>query len=282
MADIGRKAEFLLKNVADVMTDNNLRHFTLHLTNHITKALNSVPSPRCSDARTTTPMKVVCYYPNWVYYRKGDGKYTVDDIDTSLCTHIIYSFVILDGEKHIIKAHDTWLDIDLGNFRKFTALKKTNPNAKYMLALGGWNDSKMPKYSELLASPSKIDNFVREAVVFLKEYGFDGLDLDYEYPSYDGHGRDAPDSDKPGFTLLCKKLSEAFKADSFELTAAVSASQSVISNAYDIPEISKYLDAIHMMSYDLHGSWEKMVNHQSPLFGADWDPLTTDYGYVNH
>lgn len=275
MADIGRKAEFLLKNVADVMTDNNLRHFTLHLTNHITKALN----------RNTTPMKVVCYYPNWVYYRKGDGKYTVDDIDTSLCTHIIYSFVILDGEKHIIKAHDTWLDTDgynLGNFRKFTALKKTNPNTKYMLALGGWNDSKMPKYSELLASPSKIDNFVREAVVFLKEYGFDGLDLDYEYPSYDGHGRDAPDSDKPGFTLLCKKLSEAFKADSFELTAAVSASQSVISNAYDIPEISKYLDAIHMMSYDLHGSWEKMVNHQSPLFGADWDPLTTDYGYVNH
>ena len=83
MAEIGRKAEFLLKNVADVMTDNNLRHFTLHLTNHITKALNS--------ARTTTPMKVVCYYPNWVYYRKGDGKYTVDDIDTSLCTHIIYS-----------------------------------------------------------------------------------------------------------------------------------------------------------------------------------------------
>ena len=283
MVEGRRKAEFLLQHIADAMTNDNLRHFT----ERITEAIVGTTEAKCSEARTKTPMKVVCYYPNWVYYRKGAGKYTVDDIDTSLCTHIIYSFVILDGEKHIIKAHDTWLDIDrsggsrgwnLGNFRKFTALKKTNPNVKYMLALGGWNDSKMPKYSELLASPDKIERFVEHAVGFLKEYGFDGLDLDYEYPSYDGHGRDAPDSDKPGFTLLCKKLSEAFKEHNYELTAAVSASQSVIANAYEIPEISKYLDAIHMMSYDMHGSWEKLVNHHSPLYGADWDPLTTDFG----
>ena len=212
----------------------------------------------------------------------GAGKFTVDEIDTSLCTHIIYSFVILDNENHVIKVHDSWLDMDkpvnLGNFRKFTDLKKTNPNAKYMVALGGWNDSKRSKYSELLASPDKIAKFVEHAIGFLTEYGFDGLDLDYEYPSYDGHGRDAPDSDKPGFTLLCKKLSEAFKDHGWELTAAVSASESVIANAYEIPKISMYLDAIHMMSYDMHGSWEKMVNHHSPLYGSDWDKLTTDYG----
>merc|ERR1712242_64581 len=285
MIDAGRKAELLLHHAADAITDNNLRYFTNRITEHITKAINLIPKGHCAKGRATTPMKVVCYYPNWVYYRKGDGKYTVDDIDTSLCTHIIYSFVILDGEKHIIKAHDTWLDIDrsnsrgwnLGNFRKFTALKQSNPDVKYMLALGGWNDSKMPKYSELLASPSKIERFVEHAVGFLKEYGFDGLDLDYEYPSYDGHGRDAPDSDKPGFTLLCKRLSEAFKEHNYELTAAVSASKTVIDDAYEVPEISKYLDAIHMMSYDLHGSWEKMVNHHSPIYGDDWDPLTTDF-----
>jgi len=285
MIDAGRKAELLLHHAADAITNNNLRYFTTRLTEHITKAINLIPKGQCATGRATTPLKVVCYYPNWVYYRKGEGKYTVDDIDTSLCTHIIYSFVILDGEKHIIKAHDTWLDIDrsnsrgwnLGNFRKFTALKQSNPHVKYMLALGGWNDSKMPKYSELLASPSKIERFVEHAVGFLKEYGFDGLDLDYEYPSYDGHGRDAPDSDKPGFTLLCKKLSEAFKEHNYELTAAVSASKTVIDDAYEVPEISKYLDAIHMMSYDLHGSWEKIVNHHSPIYGADWDPLTTDF-----
>merc|ERR1712242_689660 len=125
MIDAGRKAELLLHHAADAITNNNLRYFTNRITEHITKAINLIPKGHCAKGRATTPMKVVCYYPNWVYYRKGDGKYTVDDIDTSLCTHIIYSFVILDGEKHIIKAHDTWLDIDrsnsrgwnLGNFR---------------------------------------------------------------------------------------------------------------------------------------------------------------------
>merc|ERR1712242_446821 len=179
MIDAGRKAELLLHHAADAITNNNLRYFTNRITEHITKAINLIPKGHCAKGRATTPMKVVCYYPNWVYYRKGDGKYTVDDIDTSNSRG--------------------W---NLGNFRKFTALKQSNPNVKYMLALGGWNDSKMPKYSELLASSSKIERFVEHAVGFLKEYGFDGLDLDYEYPSYDGHGRDAPDSDKPGFTLL--------------------------------------------------------------------------------
>ena len=89
-------------------------------------------------------MKVVCYYPNWPYYRQGDGKYLVEDIDTSICTHIVYSFVVLDPSSHLIKIHDDWLDVQLGNLRKFTNLKAANPNVKFMLALGGWNDSRKP------------------------------------------------------------------------------------------------------------------------------------------
>ena len=77
------------------------------------------------------------------------------------------------------------------------------------MALGGWNDSTKRKYSELLADPGKIARFVEHSVKFVQEYGFDGLDLDYEYPNYDGHGHDAPESDRRGFTELCQKLSEA-------------------------------------------------------------------------
>ena len=43
---------------------------------------------------------------------EGEYKYRVENIDTSLCTHIIYSFVILDETEHIIKVHDEWLDLD--------------------------------------------------------------------------------------------------------------------------------------------------------------------------
>merc|ERR1712242_470240 len=112
MINAGRKAEVLLHHAAAAITNDNLRYFTTRLTEHITKAINLLPTAHCTKGRARTPMKVVCYYPNWVYYRKGDGKYTVDDIDTSNSRG--------------------W---NLENFRMFTALKQSNPNVKYMLAL---------------------------------------------------------------------------------------------------------------------------------------------------
>ena len=43
--------------------------------------------------------KVVCYFTNWAWYRQGTGKYTPDNIDTDLCTHINYGFAVLDPNK---------------------------------------------------------------------------------------------------------------------------------------------------------------------------------------
>lgn len=50
------------------------------------------------------------------------------------------------------------------------------------LALGGWNDSAGDKYSRLVNSPSARRRFVKHVVEFLEKHGFDGLDLDWEYP----------------------------------------------------------------------------------------------------
>lgn len=63
---------------------------------------------------------MVCYFTNWAWYRPGEGKYTPDDIDASLCTHIVYGFAVLNGNNLMIKPHDTWADFD---------------NSEYMLSL---------------------------------------------------------------------------------------------------------------------------------------------------
>ena len=205
----------------------------------------------------------------------------MDNIDPSLCTHIIYSFAVLDPVTHLIKSQDPWLDqAPMENFRKFTSLKESHPDVKFLLALGGWLDSSFPKYSVLLASKGRISIFVAHAVTFLQEYGFDGLDVDYEYPTWAGHGHDAPDTDRKGFTDLIKKLKSSFEPLGLELTAAVPANKEIIDQGYEVAEISNHLDAVHLMAYDMHSSGDTTVLHHAPLYGPDGDTLTVDYRLV--
>jgi len=67
-----------------------------------------------------------------------------------------------------MKVYDTWADIGLGGYQTFTGLKNRNPNLKTLIALGGWNDSAFTtQYSELVADPVKMANFVQKALAFV-------------------------------------------------------------------------------------------------------------------
>ena len=69
----------------------------------------------------------------------------------------------------------------LAGFRKVADLKHVNPKLKITLAIGGWNEGST-KYSEMARDPNKRKLFSESVVKFLKQYNFDGLDLDWEYP----------------------------------------------------------------------------------------------------
>ncbi len=66
-------------------------------------------------------------------------------------------------------------------YLKVTSLKKVG--IKVTIAIGGWNDSEGDKYSRLVNNPSARRKFVDHVVGFVEKYNFDGLDLDWEYPS---------------------------------------------------------------------------------------------------
>ena len=69
----------------------------------------------------------------------------------------------------------------LGAYAKALSLKQHNPDLKVMIAIGGWNEG-VKKYSDMVVSKEKRKTFVDSVVDFLVQHGFDGLDLDWEYP----------------------------------------------------------------------------------------------------
>uniref|UniRef100_V5HBI5 chitinase n=2 Tax=Ixodes ricinus TaxID=34613 RepID=V5HBI5_IXORI len=204
----------------------------------------------------------LCYWGSWSHYRHGDGAFSVNQIDPTLCTHLVYTFAKL--ENGVIKEFDPYLDLakpwHLGMYKKFNNLKLENPQLKTILAVGGWNEGSI-KYSKMASTSKRRAKFVKSVVDFLELHGFDGLDMDWEYPTQRGGNPE----DRDNFIKLLSELRAAFVERNYLLTAAVSAGIPTANASYDIPQLSQLLDLISVMGYDFFGAWQQYTGHNSPL-----------------
>lgn len=129
---------------------------------------------------------VVCYVSTWAVYRPGRGSFSLENIDPSLCTHLVYAFAGLNASSDSVRSLDPWQDLKddygKGGYARITELKKTHPHLKVSLAIGGWNEGSR-NYSSLVADRERRERFVKSATDFVRQHNFDGLDLDWEYPT---------------------------------------------------------------------------------------------------
>jgi chitinase len=212
--------------------------------------------------------KVVCYYGTWATYRDQPGKFDVSNVNPFICTHIIYTFFGINTNDII--SLDPYLDYaenwGRNNIKKFISLKTQNPDVKLLAAIGGWNFGST-QFSLLAADATLRNQFANNALKFLRTYGFDGLDIDWEYPNQRG-GRSI---DLVNFPLFLRDLYNVLKPNGLLLTVAVTVTPSNAKLSYNIPEVNKYVDFINLMTYDLNGSWNPYTGLHSALYSGTGD-----------
>ncbi|GAB1599458.1 chitinase-3-like protein 1 [Argonauta hians] len=207
-----------------------------------------------------------CYYTNWSPVKhEAKARLFPEDLPANLCTHLFYAFVKIKDDLSIYTAEEKDL---LGNYQKFNDLRKLYPDTSTMLSVGGEN-AESRHFEMASASSESRSKFADNIINYVRKFDFNGIDIDWEYPNI---------NTKKNFTLLLKTLrksiekeAETSKKKKLILSAAVGVGRNRINEAYEVPQISKYLDFLNVMAYDFHGPWNKITGFKSPLFARTND-----------
>lgn len=217
----------------------------------------------------STDYKIAGYYISWGAYGRH---YTPRNIDATKFTHIIYAFANIDkGEVTLGDAA-----ADPRNFTELRQLKSQNDRLKTLIAVGGWAGS--IHFSDIAATAERRKLFSDSAVAFLRHYGFDGIDVDWEYPVAGGREDNSRrPEDRENFTFLLQALRTALDAAGgtdgkrYLLTIAAGGSDEYVDNT-ELRKIAGTVDWLGLMSYDFAGPWSKASGHNAPLFADPANP----------
>lgn len=238
------------------------------LTSKITvkeKASKEEPVAPKEEEKNTTDSKYrkVGYYAAWARY----FGFSPAKLDPNSLTHINYAFANIGSDLKITLGYP---DIDEKNIQELNDLKKRNSKLKTLIAVGGWSWS--AKFSDAALTDTSRKTFADSIVDFIVKYGFDGVDIDWEYPVSGGlstNGR-RPE-DKQNFTLLMKLLREKLDArgakdgKQYLLTFAGAAGEWYLNNI-EPGKLGQYVDYVNLMTYDFHGTWEDKTDFVAPLY----------------
>ena len=140
--------------------------------------------------------------------------------------------------------------------KKVLALKQKKPSLKVLLMVGGWG-AKANGFSQMASDPAKRTEFCQSCLSHIQTYGLDGIDIDWEYPTYSAEGNAASSNDKANFNLVLKELRETI-GDTKIISFASSSSAKYV----DWSTAIKYIDYVNVMTYDMGSAPE---GHNSPL-----------------
>ena len=125
---------------------------------------------------------------------------------------------------------------------------------KVLLLLGG-------DFTGLETDTKALPNLIENLRSFVAQNGYDGLDIDWEYP--------ASELDRETFFALMKALRTAFPRPRYILSADVPPWGGT---GYDFPDVTPLVDYFNIMMYDCAGPWTDDGQLNSAIFPDPTNP----------
>ena len=137
------------------------------------------------------------------------------------------------------------------------ALKDSRPELKVLLMIGGYGE-RANGFSEMARSAAKRTAFCQACKSHIDTYGFDGIDIDWEYPTVAARGNGASSADALNFNAVLRELRETIGD-----TKIISVASYAGADYIDWSEAICYVDYVNDMTYDMGNPPSK---HNSPLY----------------
>lgn len=180
------------------------------------------------------------------------------DLPLNDLTHLNYAFAYIHPETFQIVPSS--IAVSDETFWAVTDLKEYNPYLKIYLSIGGWEFSDYGQPTQHVFSTIAADDSLRKQVAsdiarFMSIHGFDGLDIDWEYPGAPDRG--GRPEDTSNFVLLLEEVRNAFAmySQTMGLTFTAPASYWYL-RWFDLPNMLRYAEWVNFMTFDLHGVWD--------------------------
>ena len=188
--------------------------------------------------------KVVGYYPDWIKYTLPPNQIEFENL-----THIVHAFAWPSNSGGILMYES------MPNANLISAVH--NAGKKILIAIGGAGQN--AGFGPVTSDSAKRTIFINNLINLVIGSGFDGVDLDWEFPADINEGRNQ--------TTLIKELREKFDQIDSSLLITMAVSAGPFYGQYsEYEKLSAYVDWFSMMGYDFHGSWTAHAGHNAPLF----------------
>ncbi len=226
-----------------------------------------MPGPTTSPGPAVSGLRLVGYFQGL------DRNDHVSDIPADRLTDVIYAFVNVSHDGKCVSADTT---LDQINFPQLQQLKKSHPQLKLLLSIGGYSHS--ANFSDAAATDTSRRTFAQSCVQFMQVNGFDGLDIDWELPVSGGMaGNGHRPEDKQNFTALLAELrrqldelgSPSGTHDLLTIAAPIGPSEY---KNIELNAIAPYLDWIDLMAYAFYTANSPITNFNAPLYASATDP----------